>query len=502
MPNYSGIWSLSQQFQGRGQGLWPTAPGIPTIGTATLVTTTSATVAFTAPACAGVPATITAYEAISTPGCITATGASSPVTVTGLTAGTAYTFRVRAQNATNYGPYSGSSNSVQARVPNAPTIGTATAGICRCATVSFSAPACIGSPGGITSYTVTSTPGGLTVSGGSSPLTVSGLTGCTSYTFKAKATNVFGTGACSAASNSITAKIRTCAIYTTPGTYTWVAPAGVTSVAVLTVGGGGGGSGGRRFGNYAVAGGGGALAYRNAVAVTPGSSYTVVVGARGTAGAAGVGSGGAGGNGGTGGQSKFCVGGTAQAAANGGAGGAANNCTFAAGGTVSVGTGGAGGRNGSWTATGSTGAGGAGGYSGAGGAGGTGSTPAGAGAAGSGGGGGGSSGSGTRYWGCGTQESYWGTYCGGGVGLYGQGGNGTGGFVFGCGEYGYYGGAGSGGCGVSYGGGGGAGGGVYYICSGTSYGCAGQAGGVGAVRIVWAGGSRGTPSFPSTNVGA
>jgi hypothetical protein len=24
----------------------------------------------------------------------------------------------------------------------------------------------------------------------------------------------------------------------------------------------------------------------------------------------------------------------------------------------------------------------------------------------------------------------------------------------------------------------------------------------GAVRIVWAGGSRGTPSFPSTNVGA
>ena len=410
MPSYSGVWSLSQQFQGRGQGLWPQLPGAPTIGTATAGLASCASVPFTAPACAGVPATLT-YTATSTPGGITATGASSPVVVTGLTLGTSYTFRV-------------------------------------------------------------------------------------------KATNNAGSSACSAASNSVTAKVATCATFTTPGTYSWVAPAGVTSVAVLTVGGGGGGSGGRKVGEYAIGGAGGALAYRNAVAVTPGSSYTVVVGARGTAGAAGVGSGGTGGNGGTGGQSKFCVGGTAQAAANGGTGGYATNSTTSNGGTVVTGTGGTGGNSGNFGYNGSTGAGGAGGYAGAGGRGGNGGTPAGAGVAGTGGAGGGSSGSGTRYWGCGTQESYWGTYCGGGVGLNGQGADGFGGFVFNCGEYGYYGGGGSGGTAPGgIGGGGGAGVGVYYICSGTRYGCAGVAGGPGAVRIVWAGCGRGTPSFPSTNVG-
>ena len=65
--------------------------------------------------------------------------------------------------------------------------------------------------------------------------------------------------------------------YRTPGTYTWVAPTGVTSIQVLVVGGGGGGS------NYNSAGGGGAggLIYNSAFAVTPGSSYTVTVGAGG-----------------------------------------------------------------------------------------------------------------------------------------------------------------------------------------------------------------------------
>lgn len=118
MPNYSGIWSLSQQFQGRGQGLWPALPGAPTIGTATAATVTSASVAFTAPACAGVPATITGYTATSTPGCITGTGSSSPITVSGLTTGTAYTFKVKAQNATGFGACSAASNSV---TPNAVT---------------------------------------------------------------------------------------------------------------------------------------------------------------------------------------------------------------------------------------------------------------------------------------------------------------------------------------------------------------------------------------------
>jgi hypothetical protein len=69
------------------------------------------------------------------------------------------------------------------------------------------------------------------------------------------------------------------ALFTTPGTYSWTAPIGVTSVSVVAVGGGGG------AGLYnGGGGGGGALAYKNNIAVTPGQSYTVIVGAAGTAG--------------------------------------------------------------------------------------------------------------------------------------------------------------------------------------------------------------------------
>ena len=62
--------------------------------------------------------------------------------------------------------------------------------------------------------------------------------------------------------------------YTTAGTYTWIAPTGVTSVSVVTVGAGGliRSEGPRGYG-----GGGGALAYKNNISVTPGTGYSVVV---------------------------------------------------------------------------------------------------------------------------------------------------------------------------------------------------------------------------------
>ena len=84
-------------------------PGIPTIGTAT-AGGESATVEFTA-ATKGGPATT--FTALSSPGSFTGTG-SSPITVTGLTAGTAYTFTVRGSNATGNGEYSAASNSITA----------------------------------------------------------------------------------------------------------------------------------------------------------------------------------------------------------------------------------------------------------------------------------------------------------------------------------------------------------------------------------------------------
>jgi len=56
--------------------------------------------------------------------------------------------------------------------------------------------------------------------------------------------------------------------FTSEGTFTWVAPAGVTRVSVVAIGSGADG--------YAGAGGGG-LAYRNNITVVPGTSYTVSI---------------------------------------------------------------------------------------------------------------------------------------------------------------------------------------------------------------------------------
>lgn len=177
-----------------------TVPQAPTIGTATRGNA-SASVTFTANGNGG--SAITGFTATSTPGGFTTSGASSPLNVTGLANGTSYTFTVHATNAIGNSAESAASNSVTpATVPGAPTIGTATAGA-GSASVAFTAP---GSNGGsaITGYTATSSPGGITGTGTSSPITVSGLTGGQAYTFTVTATNAVGTGAASAASNSVT----------------------------------------------------------------------------------------------------------------------------------------------------------------------------------------------------------------------------------------------------------------------------------------------------------
>jgi DNA-binding beta-propeller fold protein YncE len=69
------------------------------------------TVSFTAPSNDG-GASITSYTVTSNPGGITATGAASPIAVTGLTLGTAYTFTVTANNSAGTGTVSAASNSV------------------------------------------------------------------------------------------------------------------------------------------------------------------------------------------------------------------------------------------------------------------------------------------------------------------------------------------------------------------------------------------------------
>jgi len=191
-------------------------PGAPTGATAK-TGNAQASVSFTAPASNG-GGPITSYTVTSAPGRFTGTGTVSPITVTGLTNGAAYTFRVTATNAAGTGPASAASNCVTpATAPGAPTAVTATRGNAQ-ATVSFTKPASNGGSG-ISSYTVTSSPGGITRTGGGTTMIITGLTNGTSYTFTVTATNAVGTGPASAPSNSVIPA-------TAPG-----APTGVSATA-------------------------------------------------------------------------------------------------------------------------------------------------------------------------------------------------------------------------------------------------------------------------------
>lgn len=63
-----------------------------------------------------------------------------------------------------------------------------------------------------------------------------------------------------------------------PGTFSWTVPPGVKSISAVAIGGGGGGP----YIWDSAGGGGGGLGWRNAIAVQPGQSITVQVGAGGT----------------------------------------------------------------------------------------------------------------------------------------------------------------------------------------------------------------------------
>lgn len=237
--------------------------------------------------------------------------------------------------------------------------------------------------------------------------------------------------------------------FTTPGTYQWIAPVGVTSVCVVAVGGGAG-----YKSSSTTAGGGGGLGWKNNIAVTPGDTYTVEVGVGGAL------------NGVAGGDSYFIDGTTVKGI----------GATSRTGGSFLGDGGGQGGRGGDGN---NPGGGGAGGYSGNGGNGGEGtsSTSGVNGASGQGGGAGGGSG--------------YNPGGGGGVGIYGEGASGAGGK----GSTDTSGNGGKGGSGGSNGAnykGGTVG--LYGAGAGKSTKNNLMVGGGGAVRIIW-GPDR---SFPST----
>lgn len=349
--------------------------------------------------------------------------------------------------------------------PSAPTIGTVTAGNNLCAIVPFTPPTCFGAPLPI-SFVATSTPGCFTGTSSTTPIVVAGLTPCVSYTFKVKAvTPGGGTSPESAASNSMTPLLGGQTAYTAAGTYSFVVPAGVTSVSAVTIGGGGGGG----WPCGAGGGGGGATAYANNISVAVGQTVSITVAAGGSAATSLYSAGYAGG------YSQVVYAGTTRARANGGSGGFVSPVS---GGTVATGTGGAGGTGGGGREPGG-GGGGAGGYSGTGGTGGNSYGPI-CGTAGAGGGGNGGN-AGTYYQCC------WGAGCGGFiVRFWNNGANGGGQSVLGlngaCKLYGY-------------GGGGGGASETYYSAYERH---TGAAGGGGAVRLIYPGTTR---SFPSTNTG-
>jgi hypothetical protein len=161
-------------------------------------------------------------------------------------------------------------------VPNPPTALTASkTSTIGSVSVSFTAPTQGYTP---TSYTITSSPGGITATGASSPIVVSGLTGGTTYTFTATSTSAQGTSAASSASNSVAAPTTVTQTFTSSGT--WTNP-GVNAVEALVVGGGGGGGygGSDLFAGWGGGGGGaGGVRYSSSLSVSPNTNYSITVG--------------------------------------------------------------------------------------------------------------------------------------------------------------------------------------------------------------------------------
>ncbi|MCE3199171.1 chitobiase/beta-hexosaminidase C-terminal domain-containing protein [Paenibacillus sonchi] len=115
--------------------------------------------------------------------------------------GTTYYFVVKAANAEGDSAASNELSATPKTAPGAPANVTAVSGNGQ-AVVSFTAP---DSDGGspITGYEVTSSPGNIVAYGTASPITVTGLTNGTGYTFTVKAVNSAGSSTTSALSNTV-----------------------------------------------------------------------------------------------------------------------------------------------------------------------------------------------------------------------------------------------------------------------------------------------------------
>ncbi|MFI5927686.1 fibronectin type III domain-containing protein [Micromonospora sp. NPDC051543] len=188
---------------------YASTPGTPAAPTA-VAGVTSATVSWTAPASNGSPITgylVTPIRDGVTQPTLTFDASTTTRTLTGLTAGSSYAFRVAAVNAFGTGAASPASAAVVPyTLPDAPTITSVSAGT-TAARLSWTTPANGSSP--ITGYTVTPYLNGVaqapqTFSGTATIQVVTGLTGGATYTFRVAAINAAGTGPQSASSAPVT----------------------------------------------------------------------------------------------------------------------------------------------------------------------------------------------------------------------------------------------------------------------------------------------------------
>ena len=213
------------------------APAAVAKPSASLTGLTTASVTWTAPAANGYA--ITGYTVTATPSAgltITNTGTATTATVTGMTAGTTYTFTVKATNALGTSIESASSTAITtADLPNAPAAPAVTATGLTTTDLSVSAPANNGSA--ITGYTYqvstdsTFTTGVTTLNGGAT-IQATGLTNGSTYYFRAAAINGVGRGAWSPSTSNLVATVPatvsapTVAVASaTSVTATWNAPA-------------------------------------------------------------------------------------------------------------------------------------------------------------------------------------------------------------------------------------------------------------------------------------
>lgn len=286
---------------------------------------TSVAISFTAPTNDG-GSPITNYEYSfdnSSWTALSPADATSPVTVSGLTQNTAYTVYLRAVNIVGVGPGSTGVSFTTEGVPTGTATITSVPVGTTTATVNFTVAAGGGAITGYDLYIANLTNAWNNTT--ASPISVTGLSPNTTYTFYVRAKNAYGVGPQSAGFNATTNK---------------VAP---SSVEYLVVAGGGGGGNDR-------GGGGGAGGYlTSSLSVSGGSSYSVTIGGGGTGSAAQGTNGGnsvfhnitaIGGGGGGGG-------GAAINGLNGGSGGGARDSSAANPGLGTVGQGNDGGDNGS-----------------------------------------------------------------------------------------------------------------------------------------------------------